>query len=150
MNEDFRSTPQEVEHLLKQIAETKDALREISARVANIERHVKRAFSVAEQPRQKQSRRSPAPSQPTLTAEGARQLFEELRAIFKDSGRDGVAPRLSKIELADLKFLVQELGAPLPNKPSRPSLLSAILSRLNESVMLSRNQNVTTPNGSTL
>jgi hypothetical protein len=151
MIDDFRSPTEELNHLLKQVTEIKDALREIGARVLQIERHVKRAFGVAADSEKKQPaqpRRQTALPPPTVTPAEALKLFDELLPLLRSAGPDGVRKRLSSVEVSDLKLLVQELGAPLPSKPSRSALTSAILSRASESILLSRNRNVRAPDGS--
>jgi hypothetical protein len=45
----------------------------------------------------------------------------------------------------NLKLLAHELGLSFASKPSRKALATAIIGRINESVMLSRNTNVTAP-----
>lgn len=45
--------------------------------------------------------------------------------------------------VADLKLMAHELGLSFDSKPSRKALASAIIGRIDESVMLSRNTNLT-------
>src|SRR5207249_2527861 len=132
--------------LLDQITELKTTLREIASRVSNIERHVRRAFRVAKSPTPSAS--SPRPPRtslppPTLTRSQALSVFDELSPLLENQGREAVERRLSSLELSDLKLIVQELGVPLPSKPSRKALGAAILGRVNESRLLTRNRNVT-------
>jgi hypothetical protein len=148
MNEAFRTPAEELRHLLDQITELKTTLRDIAGRVSHIEQHVKRAFRVPKSPGpQRSSARLPRPSvsPPTLSPSQALSVFDELRPLLENHGRDGVEQRLSSLELPDLKIIVQELGAPMPSRPSRKALVAAIIGRVNESRLLSRNRNVTAP-----
>jgi len=146
----FRTQSEELQRLEQQIAQAREALREIAARLGQIERHVKRAFG-AQKTRaagpSARARRAPAEpdAAPTLTQADALKLFDELPAMWARDGRPAVEQRLSQLTLPDLKLLAQELGAPLPRKPSRKSLVSAVVGRVNESVLLSTNRNVTQP-----
>jgi hypothetical protein len=146
----FRTPTEELQRLEEQIAQAREALREIAARLSQIERHVKRAFGVqktrAVDPAANARSAPVAPdAAPTLTQAEALKLFDEFPAIWARDGRPAVEQRLSELTLPDLKLLAQELGAPLPRKPSRKSLVSAVVGRVNESVLLSTNRNVTQP-----
>lgn len=148
MNEAFRTPPEELRHLLDQITELKITLRDIAGRVSQIERHVKRAFRVPKSPKPgAASARPPRPAlpPPTLSPSQALSVFDELALLLENHGREAVEGRLSSLGLSDLKLIVQELGVPLPSKPSRKALGAAILGRVNESRLLSRNRNVTAP-----
>lgn len=146
----FRTPTEELQRLEQQIAQAREALREIAARLSQIERHVKRAFGVQKTRAVNRAVNagpaSVAPdAAPTLTQAEALKLFDELPAIWARDGRPAVEQRLSELTLPDLKVLAQELGAPLARKPSRKSLVSAVVGRVNESVLLSTNRNVTQP-----
>lgn len=146
MNEAFRTPPEELRHLLDRITELKITLRDIAGCVSQIERHVKRAFRVPKSPMPGASSarppRTPLPP-PTLSPSQALSVFDELAPLLENHGREAVERRLSSLGLSDLKLIAQELGAPLPSKPSRKALGAAILGRVNESRLLSRNRNVT-------
>ncbi len=148
MTDEFRTPPEELQHLLGQIAEVKATLREVADRLSRIEQHVKRAFRVAESPATRPSsprRPRPALPPPSLNSSEALTLFDELLPLVESDGREGVERRLEGLGIPELKLLVQELGAPLPRKPSRKALTAAIIRRANESLLLSRNRNITTP-----
>lgn len=151
MNEAFRTPPEELRHLLEQITELKITLRDVAGRLSQIERHVKRAFRVPPSPMPRVPRASSArPPRtalppPTLSPSQALAVFDELAPLLENHGREAVEQRLSSLGLSDLKLIAQELGAPLPRKPSRNALGAAILGRVNESRLLSRNRNVTAP-----
>jgi hypothetical protein len=148
MSEGFRTPPEELQHLLGQIAELKATLREIAGRLSQIEQHVKRAFRLPKSPPSRRTSahqpRAPLPP-PTLSPSDALKLFDELPPLLESHGREGVERRLGGLEIPDLKLIVQELGAPLPSKPSRKALTAAIFGRVNESLLLSRNRNITSP-----
>jgi hypothetical protein len=152
MTEEFRTPPEELQRLLDQIDELRLSLREISGKLSRIEQHVRRAFRVPKGPlsgaiSSRQSRHSLAPS--TLSSSEALKLFDELPPLLENHGRECVERRLDSLEIPDLRLIVKELGAPLPSKPSRRTLTNAILGRANESRLLSRNRNITTPRSAT-
>ncbi len=152
MSEDFRTPSEELQHLLGQIGDVKAALREIAGRLSRIEQHVKRAFRLPKSPpRGPTSPRQPRPAlpPPTLSSSDALKLFDELPPLLESHWREGVERRLEGLDIPDLKLIVQELGAPLPSKPSRKALTAAILGRANERLLLSRNRNITAPRSAT-
>lgn len=143
----FRTPAEELHHLLEQVIEIRGVLRDVAAKLGQIERHAKRAFQApkaAALPRPRPVVRSAQPP-PTITAAAALDLFDQLPGLLDSGGRKAVEERLGALELPDLKLLAQELGTPLPTKPSRKSLNAVIIGRVNESLLLSRNRNVTQP-----
>lgn len=145
----FRSPEDELERLGRQLAEIREALREISTRVSQIERHVKRAFGVSRLPGTSAPRASSPPKEagemPSFPAEQARPLFEELVQTWRDSSPDAARTRLDAMSAPDLKLLAHELGLSFPKKPSRKALVSSLIGRINESILLSRNANRESP-----
>lgn len=147
----FRTPAEELHHLIEQIGEMRTVLREMTSRLGQIERHAKRAFqppkAAAASPRPRGEVRAPRAPQPppTLSSAAALELFDQLPGLLDSGGRKAVEGKLGSLELPDLKLLAQELGAPLPKKPSRKGLYSVIMGRVNESLLLSRNRNVTQP-----
>jgi hypothetical protein len=146
----FRTPPQELEVLRKEIAEVKAVLREVAARLVQIERHAKRAFGVPAAKTkgtlaQNAGQRTLAEEKPTIEASDVMPLFDELTEVWRTHGADKVSGRLEGMPIPDLKLVARELGVTFSSKPSRKLLLSGILGRVNESVMLSRNTNVTKP-----
>jgi len=151
MNEEkpFRSPPEELNALQAEINEVKAVLREISARLSRIERHAKRAFGVAlvkkslAQPRAERTRK-PADA-PTIKTEEALPLFDGLAEKWRTGAADKVDRELEEMAIADLKVVAHELGIASATKPTRRSLKDGIIRRVKESVMLSKNTNVTAP-----
>jgi hypothetical protein len=145
----FRSREQELEHLGRQLGDIKDALREIAGRVNQIERHVKRAFGVSSLPGQEAAKRRKADRStsetPTISPEQARPIFDELTRTWRDDSPERVEVRLQEMGTPDLKLMAHELGLSFASKPSRKTLISGIIGRVNESIMLSRNTNLTAP-----
>lgn len=144
----FRSREQELEHVGRQLGEVKEALREIAARVGLMERHLKRAFGVSKLPGQSSStrpRNSDAADQPTIAREQVRQLFDELTREWKEESPEQVEEKLRSMGNPNLKLVAHELGVSFSGTASRKSLVAGIIGRINESIMLSRNRNVTSP-----
>jgi hypothetical protein len=146
----FRSRDEELEHLGRQMADIRESLREVAGRVNQIERHVKRSFGVSSLPGQAMSKgpKRPAdgaPEQPTMSAEEAISAFEGLVRTWKEQSPERVESRLQEIGMPDLKLIAHELGLSFASKPSRKVLAAGIVGRINESIMLSRNTNLTPP-----
>lgn len=145
----FRDRDQELEHLGRQLSDIKEALREIGGRVNQIERHVKRAFGVSRLPGQPANRPAAsskgAPQKPTISPEQVRPIFDELVRNWKEESPERVEARLQEMGIPDLKLMAHELGLSFASKPSRKALASGIIGRINESIMLSRNTNLTVP-----
>src|SRR5262245_47222214 len=129
----FRTPAEEAALIREELGQLRDLLREIAARLTQIERHTKRAFgggpTVASEARKPRSRSRPE-SPPTLDSKQAAGLFDELVMLQRSSGRGVVTRRLDSLELPDLRFLASELGLPLGNNPSRKSLTPAVLGRV--------------------
>lgn len=145
----FRSPSEEIERLTQEIAEIKSAMREIAGRLSQIERHARRSLGTPRSGKSPQSRPSqerPADSgAPTVSREEALKVFEDLTGIWRDRGGVEVETRLAQLGAPDLKLMAHELGLSFENKPSRRGLQDGIIGRIKESVMLSRNTNVTAP-----
>ena len=146
----LRNRDEELAHLGRQMADIREALREIAGRVNQIERHVKRSFGVSRLPGQatkKGPKRSAdgASEQPAMSAEEAMTAFDGLVRTWKEQSPEQVETRLQEMETADLKIMVRELGLSFASKPSRKVLTAGIVGRINESIMLSRNTNLTLP-----
>jgi hypothetical protein len=145
----FRSRDEELEYLGRQLGDVKEALREILGRVNQIERHVKRAFGVSSLPGQSPAKRSAALSssseEPTISPEQVRPIFDDLTRMWKEESPESVETRLQNMGMPDLKLMAHELGLSFASKPSRKILVSGIIGRVNESIMLSRNTNLTQP-----
>jgi hypothetical protein len=139
MNDDavFRTPSEELQKLLGELARISADLREISMRVSQIDRHVRRAFKVPKMaPNADRAMRRPGSRPaPTLSRDAALALFEELTHLARGQG----------LGAADLKLLAHELGISFQSKPSRKTLRSRVIGRVNESIMLSRNVNVREP-----
>lgn len=144
----FRSKDEELGKLLRELSEIKAAIKDISSAVARIERHVKRSFDIAANPKSGKPRVQPRGSKkgtfakPSITAQQALELFDELSLKWDRSNPQVIEKQLQEIAVSDLKLLAHELGITFPTKPSRKSLCSGIIGRLNERIMLSTNVNI--------
>jgi hypothetical protein len=136
----FRTPEEEVKELVKELRELKDVLRQISSKVAHIEARAKRAFPAAF-PKASPGPRPPAPKisdPPTISQKEALKLYDDLVVLAKQGDKGEVQDRLEKMALPDLSLLSRELGVSLgKSKPSRKALISGVLGRINESMMLS-------------
>src|SRR5438105_7842909 len=82
----FRDKHQELEHLVQELKQTKELMRDISSKMTQIERHVKRAFLPLQVQANKRDVRDKAPNKkariaekPTITEEEALVIFDELK-----------------------------------------------------------------------
>jgi hypothetical protein len=143
----FRTPEEELVRLNGELSEIRDVMRDISARLSQIERHVKRAFGVRASPKATPSSKAkePGPDKPSISPEKALELFRELTELSRSAGSPAVEDRLERMSIADLKVMAHELGVSFPSKPTRKSLHAGIRGRISESVMLSQNRNVTVP-----
>lgn len=136
----FRTTEEEIRELVRELRELKEVLREISGKVAQVEARAKRAFPAAF-PKTEPGQRSRGPNltdPPTISSQEALRLYDDLVATAKRGQKEGAQRRLESMGLPDLFLLSRELGVSLgKSKPSRKALLSGVLGRINESVMLS-------------
>jgi len=139
----FRGPDEELAQLNRELADIRVAMRDLSSRMAQIERHVKRAFRVPTVKQDNSGQPSQSSSQSsTMSADEAFALFRELTDVSHQMGNDAVENRLQKLSIPDLKLLAHELGISFPSKPGRLALHKGIRGRISESVMLSRNTNV--------
>lgn len=140
MSDVFNTTEDEARLIAAELLELKQVLREVSSKLSRIEARAKRAFPVSfpkcEAKRVSSTRAQQAPS---ITAEEALRLYDEIVAQARGSGVAGARTRLSSMSLPDLMMMRRELGVSLgKRKPSVQALVNGILGRVNESVMMSR------------
>ncbi len=147
----FRNKEEELQRLTQEIADLKSTMKEISSSVTRIERHVKRSFGI---PPKKKSSVSPKVKRknteqkkevPTITEEDALKLFDELSESWNAHEPSLVEGQLKKMILPNLKLIAHELGLTFKGKPSKKTLCTGIMRRLNERSMLSRNVNIVSP-----
>jgi hypothetical protein len=144
MNSDnvFRSREEELARLNGELAEIRGLMRDASARLNQIERHVRRAFGVQESPKQTPSSPKEAGGEhPSISPEEALEQFREMTDLSRDKGSTAVEERLGQMSIPNLKLMAHELGVSFSSKPSRKNLHSGIRGRISESVMLSPNRN---------
>ncbi len=141
---------EDVEALAGEMRDLKEVLREVSGKLGRIEKRL-RAFFPDSFPENK-ARREPSSNlrenAPTITPQQALDLYTELVTLARSGQEQEVASRAGKLDIADLALLVRELGAPLGKKPTRSGLTKSLMSRLKESVLLSRHTNRPSPNSS--
>jgi len=147
----YRNPIQELEQLKRDLNEIKGLMKDVALRMSQIERHVKRAFvpigareSGGNDTPRKRSRRTPE-EPPSINPEQALNIFDELKSLLRTAGTESVLDRLDQIPLPDLKLMAREVGLTFKSKPSKKALSHRILGRMNESVLLSKNTNVTLP-----
>ena len=147
----FRDQREELERLVQEIESIKSTIKEVGATVSRIERHVRRAFDVPKPSKEKRHGKKcyePTKTQlatPAISPNEALKVFDELSVLFAEGQGAGIEARLQKMTTPDLQLLARELGVPLRSRPSKKSLCSRIVGRLNERAMLSKNVNITQP-----
>jgi hypothetical protein len=147
----FRNKEEELQRLTQEIAELKSAIKDMASSLTRIERHVKRSFGI---PPKNQSSERTLPRQkstvskkeePTITAEDALRLFDELSESWGKQDPTIIDSKLQEMTVPNLKLIAHELGLTFKGKPSKKILCSGIMGRLNERSMLSKNINITSP-----
>jgi len=134
----FRSRDEELARLTSELSEIRGLMRDNSARLNQIERHVKRAFGIRESPKQaRPSTTEAAGQQSSISPEEALEQFRELTDVSREKGSTAVEDRLGQMSIPDLKLMAHELGVSFSSKPSRKNLHAGIRGRISESVMLS-------------
>lgn len=144
---DFRTPDEELVLLQEEISGIRSLIREATIKLGQIERHVKRAFPKYKPIKVSSTKKINSTimdgNKSSLTRETALKYFDTLRHIAQNEGDNSIEKRLSILSMADMRYLSQELGLPSGSKLSRSKLKSGILGRLNESILLSRNVNIT-------
>lgn len=150
----FRTRKQELERLVREIEDVKNNVRDISATVSRIERHVRRAFDVPVPPKDTVSRKKGSETTnargetPTISTDDALGIFDDLAVLFSGGQAAMAQERLDQMSAPDLRLLAHELGVTFHSRPSRKSLCSGIIRRLHERALLSKNINILRPQAS--
>ena len=147
----FRNKEEELQRLTQEIAILKSTMKDIASSLTRIERHVKRSFGIP--PKNKSSGKSKLKQnstgskkeKPTITSEDALRLFDELSELRDKQEPSIIEGKLQEMIIPNLKLIAHELGLTFKGKPSKKTLCTGILGRLNERAMLSRNVNITAP-----
>ena len=136
----FRTPEDEVKALAEELRQLKELLRDISRKVVQIEGRAKRAFPLAfpKQPDREKPLGPRLTDSPTISPPEALKLYDDLVGMAKEQQKEEVQRRLENMALPNLFLLSRELGISLgKSKPSRRTLMSGVLGRINESIMLS-------------
>ena len=146
MNEEnpFNTPSEEVKRLIEEVRETREALRDVSKRLSQIEVRMQRAFPRLTPKKERSTRGGVrgAAAESTMTPEQAIGAYDEMVELARKDDHAGVHDKLAGLGLGDLNLLRQELGASIgKKKPSRRVLEEAIIGRIRESVLLSRHSN---------
>ncbi len=142
----FRTPEEELARLNAELREIRELMREVSTRLNQIDHHVKRAFGVKEiQKTTATKAKDTGSGNPSISPGEALELFRELTDVSREEGSTALEQRLEQMSIPDLKLMARELGVSFSSKPNRRSLHAGIRGRVSESVMLSRNRNVTLP-----
>ncbi len=147
----FRNKEEELHRLTQEIADLKSTMKEMSAALSRIERHVKRSFGIS--PKTKSSPKNNIAQttterkkeEATITPEEALKLFDGFSENWGTGNASLIKGKLQEMTLPNLKLMAHELGVTFKGKPSKKTLCEGIIGRLNERAMLSRNVNVTSP-----
>jgi hypothetical protein len=135
----FRSKEEEVSNLLEELAALRELIRDIAKKLTNIEARTKRAFPSAAAKRVARRGEANADPNPTLSAQDALTLYDQVVELAKLGAHDEATDRLARQSLPNLVVLSKELGLTLgKSKPSRKRLTTAIFGRVKQSVMLSQ------------
>lgn len=132
---EFRSVPEEVARVLKELEATRASLQTIAKSLTSMEKHIRRAFDIPKPLRERkaQSSRLGERSQ-DRTALLAR--FDLLRKDFAGSDPTGVANAMREYTDVDLRALARELGLSGARKVSLTKVNEFIVQKLRESALL--------------
>src|ERR1700751_4938535 len=100
----FNKPADEVDRLVAELIETKEALRDLSGKLTLIETRLKRVFpqAFAKRAAEKSSERQPSGTEAsTLTPETALKLYEELVEHARNDQVEAVREKLSRFSLPD-------------------------------------------------
>jgi hypothetical protein len=133
---------EETVHLVDEIGELKEILREVSRKLTRIETKVKRGVTSATS-KTSEFQHSPATADvqrpADLSPENILQVYEELRLKAKNGKEQEVREKLLAMSATDLNLMCCELGMPPSSKnPSRRKMFELIIGRIKQSLMLSR------------
>lgn len=133
----FREPAEEVARLSAEIAETKAILRDLAARLTQIERHAKRALAPSRAATAAPERAAPTkPRAAPLSPADMDALRDELVQL-RHERRDGeTETRLSRLTLPTLKQFAAQIGVAATAKMTKRTLLTRIAGKVNESAML--------------
>ena len=146
-NTAFRSKEEELERFMREIEAVKNSVKDAIATLNRIERHMRRVFEIPQQPNGAAAKKRAPGSvksrseKPTISSDEALDVFDDLSALFDDGQAEAAQNRLQRMHVPDLRLVAQELGVTFPSRPSKRSLCSAIVRRINERSMLSKNVN---------
>lgn len=147
----FRTKDKELERLVRELDDVKTNIKNVSATLGRIERHVRMAFDIPKQPNGRGTKvrgvesTKPNARVPAISARDALAIFDDLSALFSEGKEDIANDRISQLHVPDLRVLARELGVTLRSRSSKRELCSGIIRRINERSMLSRNVNTTQP-----
>jgi hypothetical protein len=113
-------------------------MREISRKLSNLELRAKRAFPNAARRVELAKPRSNISEPPTLSAEAALQRYDQIVERARLGAHGEANELLNQMNLPDLHLMFKELGLSLgKSAPSKKIIISGILGRVKQSVMLS-------------
>jgi hypothetical protein len=127
----------ETAHLVDEISEIKEILRDVAKKLTRIEAQVKRGVNSASL--RSSELQTAAKKTVDLSAEQVIQVYEELRLKAKNGHEAEVRQKLASMSATDLHLMCCELGMPPTSKnPSRKKMFELIIGRIKQSLMLSR------------
>lgn len=136
----FRTPEEELKELVKELRELKNLLRDISSKVASIEKRAKRAFPDAfTQDLPDSATTAPdIKDSSILSAEEAQKLYDDLVRLAKQDKIEEVRSHLEAMAHPNLNVLYRELGITSRKRnPSVKVMIDGVLKRINESLLLS-------------
>jgi hypothetical protein len=133
---DFRSEPEELRRVLAELHSTREALQDLSTKVAAMERHLRRVFSLPRPAQRKRATR--LPSAPDLAERTPFEHFDRIRLQY-EKDPSAAETLLKDLGEGQLRALARDIGVSASQKTSNTKLRAAILLKVRESVMLGSN-----------
>ena len=104
-------------------------MKEASAALHRIERHVKRVFEIPQQANGGAAKRrvvgsaKPRTEVPTISSGEALTVFDELSALFDGGKAEAAQDRLEQMHVPDLRLVAHELGVTFRSRPIQTNSL---------------------------
>ena len=118
-------------------------LREVSTKLSKLETRAKRAFpSVAATKPIRRKAQQGERELPQITSDDAMRIYDRVVEKAGSGAHEEAMALLGEMALADLLVLHKEVGLPRgKSKPSKKAIVSDLLGRVKQSVMLSQHSN---------
>ena len=127
----FRTAEQEIALLLSRMDDLRDQTTQINKQLGEMDKHLRRVF-----PALKKGEKKPAFKAPPVTTGNARETFDELTQMVRQSGPASAEARLNKMSKPELVLVANAAGTAAGAKANKAALVVAIRGKIGERIML--------------